>query len=180
MTPRLRYRLVAWLAVLVAIGLVALGRHLRSPASAPAPAAAVRSAAGPPTVAPVAGPPVVPAPALADAATPRRQLPRLVDLGATQCVPCRRMAPILADLRQSLAGQLQVDFIDIRDQPEQAAAYGIRLIPTQVFIDATGAERFRHEGFLSRHDILAIWDSLGVALAPTSAAAPGRPASAPQ
>ncbi len=87
------------------------------------------------------------------------------------------MAPILAELRQSLAGQLQVDFIDIRDQPEQAAAYGIRLIPTQVFIDATGTERFRHEGFLSRQDILAVWDSLGVALKPSPTVAAAGPAS---
>ncbi len=42
--------------------------------------------------------------------------------------------------------------------------YGIRVMPTQVFFDATGKERFRHEGFISKDDILAKWKELGVDL----------------
>jgi thioredoxin 1 len=44
--------------------------------------------------------------------------------------------------------------------------YGIRVIPTQIFYDAEGKERFRHEGFYGREDMLAKWKELGVDLSP--------------
>lgn len=104
----------------------------------------------------------------ADATAP---LPRLVDLGAHSCIPCKKMAPILEDLRREYAGRLKVDFIDVWQNPGAGQKYGIRLIPTQIFYDAAGKELARHEGFMSKEDILAQWSSLGVSLA----ASPARP-----
>jgi thioredoxin 1 len=95
-------------------------------------------------------------------------LPRLVDLGSTTCVPCKMMAPILEELRREYQGQLAVDVIDVRTNRAAAELYGIRVIPTQIFIDAMGKERFRHEGFMAKGVILAKWSELGVKL--TSAA----------
>ncbi|KPK50933.1 MAG: thioredoxin, partial [Thiotrichales bacterium SG8_50] len=40
-------------------------------------------------------------------------LPRLVDLGADKCIPCKMMAPILAELRQEYKGKFDVVFIDV-------------------------------------------------------------------
>ena len=91
-------------------------------------------------------------------------LPRLVDLGASQCIPCKMMAPILKELRGEYAGQLQVDFYDVREMPGISEQYGIRIIPTQIFYDGTGKELWRHEGFMSKEDILAKWKELGVDL----------------
>ncbi len=91
-------------------------------------------------------------------------LPRLVDLGATKCVPCKMMAPILEELKKEQAGKLEVVFIDVWEKPEEADAYGVKMIPTQIFFDAAGKERFRHEGFFSKEDILAKWRELGVKL----------------
>jgi thioredoxin 1 len=91
-------------------------------------------------------------------------VPRLVDLGSTTCIPCKMMAPILDDLKRDYAGRLQVQFIDVNANRGAAEKYGIRVIPTQVFIDASGQERARHEGFMSREDILAQWAALGVSL----------------
>ena len=104
------------------------------------------------------------------AATDTTPLPRLVDLGAGKCIPCKMMAPILAELRTACSGRLQVDFIDVWEQPDQAKQYGIAVIPTQIFYDATGRERFRHEGFYSKSEILAKWQELGVDLARCGAA----------
>jgi thioredoxin 1 len=95
-------------------------------------------------------------------------LPRLVDLGATKCIPCKMMAPILEDLRKTYAGKLQVDFIDVWQNPNAGKEYGINVIPTQIFYDADGKERFRHEGFFAKEDILAKWKELGVSLAQAS------------
>ncbi len=89
-------------------------------------------------------------------------LPRLVDLGAKQCIPCKMMAPILEDLMENYADQFQTIFIDVWEHPEQAEKYGIETIPTQIFFDAEGNEQFRHEGFMSKEDILGNWAKLGV------------------
>ena len=96
-------------------------------------------------------------------ATQPTGLPRLVDLGSTTCIPCKMMAPILEDLKKEYAGKLQVEFIDVNENPDAAKPFAVRVIPTQIFIDASGKE-WRHEGFFSKEDILAKWKELGVAL----------------
>ena len=91
-------------------------------------------------------------------------LPRLLELGADKCIPCKMMAPILAELRQEYAGQLQVDFIDVWKNESAGEDYGVRVIPLQIFFGADGRELFRHEGFFAKEDILAKWRELGVEL----------------
>jgi thioredoxin 1 len=95
---------------------------------------------------------------------PVKSLPRLVDLGSDTCIPCKMMMPVLDQLRKEYAGRLRVEFINVRETPSEGAKYGIKLIPTQIFIDAAGKELFRHEGFISKEDILAKWEELGVDL----------------
>jgi len=92
-------------------------------------------------------------------------LPRLVDLGAGKCIPCKMMAPILEELKKEYVGSLRVDVLDIEKNPQFAEEYKVQIIPTQIFFDASGAERFRHEGFMSKEDILAKWKEFGVDLA---------------
>lgn len=89
-------------------------------------------------------------------------LPRLLDLGAGKCVPCKAMAPILEELKKSHAATFTVEFIDVWKDPEAAKPYKIKLIPTQIFYAADGRELFRHQGFMGRDDILARWKELGV------------------
>lgn len=102
--------------------------------------------------------PSVPGPGQADAAA----LPKLLDLGSTTCFNCRRMSAILEVLKEEYAGRMEVEFIDVREKPAEAQRHGIRLIPTQIFFDASGTELFRNEGFFSKEDILAKWKELGV------------------
>lgn len=99
-------------------------------------------------------------PAVAQAAP--ASLPRLVDLGAGKCIPCKKMAPILEELKKDYAGRMNVEFIDVWLNPKAGEEYGVSVIPTQIFYDASGAERFRHVGFFSREDILAKWKELGI------------------
>ncbi|MEI6351262.1 MAG: thioredoxin family protein [Verrucomicrobiota bacterium] len=89
-------------------------------------------------------------------------MPRLVDLGATRCIPCRLMAPIIEDLKKEYQGRMQVEFIDVWKNADAEKKYAIKLIPTQIFYDAAGKELFRHEGFFSKEDILAKWKQLGI------------------
>jgi thioredoxin 1 len=89
------------------------------------------------------------------------ELPKLIDLGAGKCIPCKKMAPILEALREDFAGRFDVIFIDVWKNRQAAVPYKIRVIPTQIFFDADGNELFRHEGFFSRQDILGTWTRLG-------------------
>jgi thioredoxin 1 len=91
----------------------------------------------------------------------RQPIPRLVDVGAGKCIPCKAMAPILAQLRADFAGRMEVEFVDVWVNPEAGEPYRIRMIPTQVFYAADGRELSRHEGFMSREEILARWKSHG-------------------
>jgi thioredoxin 1 len=102
--------------------------------------------------------------AVATPAGMARPVPRLVDVGAGKCIPCKAMAPILDQLRADYVGRLEVTFIDVWKNPAEADPYRIHMIPTQIFFAADGRELARHEGFMSREEILARWKSLGVEL----------------
>ncbi len=108
--------------------------------------------------------PMAAAPAPVPAARSAQTLPRLLDLGSGTCVPCKMMAPILDEMKETFAGELTVEFIDVRTDKAAAKQYGIQVIPTQIFFDASGNEVFRHQGFYSREDMLAKWKELGVEL----------------
>jgi thioredoxin 1 len=106
------------------------------------------------------------APAPAAAAPAVVALPRLVDVGAESCIPCKAMVPVLEELRREYAGRLRVDFIDAWKFPAQADAFQVSIIPTQIFIDASGRERHRHLGFISKAEIIETWRRLGIQLTP--------------
>jgi thioredoxin 1 len=112
------------------------------------------------------GPAAPPAPAPA-------ALPRLLDLGATSCIPCKLMTPILEEMKVAYAGVLRVDFIDVRQDRSAGQAHGISSIPTQIFFAPDGKELFRHEGFYAKEDMLAKWKELGFELKPAAAATSG-------
>lgn len=126
------------------------------------------TAASPKPMAAPPKPPVKPTPPAANATvtTPvaSARLPRLLELGADKCVPCKMMQPVLAELRQAYAGKLQVDFIDVWKDPAVGDKYGVQAIPTQIFFDADGNEVFRHLGFFAKEDIVAKFAELGISL----------------
>ena len=103
------------------------------------------------------------------AAEPSPVLPRLVDLGAGKCIPCKKMAPILEEMKKNYAGIVDVVFVDVWKDPKAGRPYKIRLIPTQIFYDSTGAEVFRHEGFFPREEIEKVFlAKMGVKPIPSS------------
>ena len=93
-----------------------------------------------------------------------KAIPQVLDFGRGFCIPCKMMAPILKELQKAYEGRAAIEIIDIGDQPNRAEDYGIRAIPTQIFIDAKGKEVFRHEGFMPKEDIVAKLREMGVNL----------------
>ncbi|MBN2364291.1 thioredoxin family protein [candidate division WOR-3 bacterium] len=88
-------------------------------------------------------------------------LPVLIEFGSLSCVPCKMMVPELDKMRSVCAGKLNVLFVDVYQNPEDADRRNIRVIPTQVFLSETGEELFRHQGFFSAEDMLDKWKELG-------------------
>ena len=74
------------------------------------------------------------------------------------------MAPILEELKSQYQGKLNVVFIDVWKNPDESKKYKIKVIPTQIFYDASGKELYRHEGFFSKEDILGKWKEFGINL----------------
>lgn len=93
---------------------------------------------------------------------PAKGMVTMVDLGAKSCIPCKMMAPILAELATEYQGKAAIMFIDVRERPDQAPVFNIRAIPTQIFYDKDGRERWRHQGFLDKESIVAKLRELGV------------------
>jgi len=91
-------------------------------------------------------------------------LPQLIDFGAGTCATCKMMEVVLTELSAEHGDQISVRFVDVWENEEASEAYSIRMIPTQVFLDAEGNELFRHEGFISKEDILGKWAELGIRL----------------
>jgi thiol-disulfide isomerase/thioredoxin len=108
------------------------------------------------------GGPAVTEEAAAEPALEGAKLPRLIDLGANKCIPCKKMAPILEELAETHKAFFSVEVIDVWVNPDQGKKYNVRIIPTQIFYDAQGKERYRHIGFYSKEDILSKWRELGV------------------
>lgn len=86
----------------------------------------------------------------------------MVEFGATGCVPCDRMQPILDKLRKDYPEKLNVVFVHVREEQILAARYGIRSIPVQAFFDADGQEVFRHVGFFPEEKVLQQLSQMGV------------------
>jgi thioredoxin 1 len=85
-----------------------------------------------------------------------------LELGADKCIPCKAMQPIMKEVAAEFAGQVQVVFYDVWKNPEPGRKYNIQLIPTQVFIDKTGREIFRHMGLFPKDELVAFLKKQGV------------------
>jgi len=58
----------------------------------------------------------------------------LVDFWAEWCAPCRMIAPLLEELSKESGGSLTLAKVNVDDNPGLAARYGIRSIPTILFV----------------------------------------------
>lgn len=89
-----------------------------------------------------------------------------VELGSVNCVPCKMMQPVMKEVEKEYSSQVKVVFHDVwtPDGKPYGAKYGIRSIPTQIFLDKDGKEYFRHEGYFPKEELVKILAMKGVKL----------------
>ena len=86
------------------------------------------------------------------------QTPVLVDYWAEWCGPCKMIAPILDDVAKDYAGKLKVAKLNIDDNQDTPAKYGIRGIPTLMLFKDGNVEATK-VGALSKSQLTAFIDS---------------------
>jgi thioredoxin 1 len=87
-----------------------------------------------------------------------------IELGSVNCIPCKQMQPVMKSIEEKYGEQVKVIFYDVwkQEQKKYAQQYGIKLIPTQVFLDENGKEFHRHEGFYPEAEIDKILKAKGL------------------
>jgi thioredoxin 1 len=90
------------------------------------------------------------------------QTPKItfIELGSVNCVPCKLMQPVMEEIEKGYADTVKVVFHDVwtKEGKKYGKQYNVKLIPTQVFLDETGTEFFRHQGFFSQEEIEKLID----------------------
>lgn len=75
--------------------------------------------------------------------------PMLVDFWATWCGPCKMLAPVIEELAAQYDGKVTVAKVDVDEEQDLAARYGVMSIPTVVLFQ-NGQEVERLVGFLPK------------------------------
>lgn len=88
-----------------------------------------------------------------------------VELGSVKCIPCKAMQPIMKEIGEKYGDKgVKVVFYDVWTEAGRpyAEKYGIQAIPTQVFLDKTGKEYYRHQGFFPKEELVKILQMQGI------------------
>lgn len=79
----------------------------------------------------------------------------LLEFGSTGCAVCKRMEPVLEEIRNTQQAKVNVVFLHIMKPENQSLMkyYGISAVPIQILLDKQGREFFRHYGFISAAEL---------------------------
>jgi len=87
-----------------------------------------------------------------------------IELGSVRCIPCQQMQSVMKSIEAKYGKEVKVDFHDVWTEAGKpyGVKYGIEAIPTQVFLDETGKEFYRHVGFFPEEELVKILEIKGI------------------
>jgi thioredoxin len=77
-------------------------------------------------------------------------IPCIIDFYADWCGPCKAVAPVLEELSNEYEGKINIYKVDTEVEQELAAAFGIRSIPSMLFVPKEGEPQMA-QGALPKH-----------------------------
>lgn len=81
--------------------------------------------------------------------------PTVYEFGRRLCPICLKNALVLEEVRATYPDQISLRFLYVDTEEHLFRRFGVTFVPTQVFLDAAGNEVYRHEGPLSKDELIA-------------------------
>ena len=87
-----------------------------------------------------------------------------IELGSVRCIPCQQMQPVMKSIEAKYGKEVKVDFHDVWTDAGKpyGVKYGIEAIPTQIFLDETGKEFYRHVGYFPEEELVKVLQQKGI------------------
>ncbi|MBQ7263952.1 MAG: thioredoxin family protein [Synergistaceae bacterium] len=104
--------------------------------------------------------------AVALLASPARAagLPTLKMLSTKTCPACKQMEKVMQQLATGYPGKVMTEHVYLEEHPEVAKQYGVRYVPTLIFLDAHDDEVAKEVGYRTLEEVLAIFRKAGVSI----------------
>ena len=83
----------------------------------------------------------------------------LIDFFADWCGPCKMLAPVLEELSDEYAGRVDIYKVNVDEEEELAMLFGIRSIPTLIFIEQNGTMH-RSQGAMGKPQLKEAIESI--------------------
>lgn len=74
------------------------------------------------------------------------------------------MKRILEEFDKKYSNSVETKIVDVWKNPDAGKEYGIRVVPTLIFLDPEEKELYRHEGVMTESQLAAKWEELGYKL----------------
>jgi thioredoxin 1 len=88
--------------------------------------------------------------------------PCIIDFYADWCAPCKMVSPVLEELAKDFDGKIDVFKVNTEEEQELASAFGIRSIPSFLFVPADGQPQMAMGALPKETFVKAFKDVLGV------------------
>jgi thioredoxin 1 len=87
-----------------------------------------------------------------------------IELGSVRCIPCQQMQSVMKSIGTKYGKEVKIDFRDVWTEAGKhyGIQYAIEAIPTQIFLDESGKEFYRHVGFFPEEELVKILQMKGV------------------